>query len=151
VCKHGNQWRSHCSFLGTGHIPVFLSELWAIGLLLDVVIVKREKSQEHGVMIVAVISNSQAAIRRMAHLEPGPGLRLPRRINRIAQNLLPHGIATEIHWVLGHSSIPRNDKAYPQADLARDPSDSTVIEWPYTADSNRARRISERTSAANAK
>jgi ribonuclease HI len=61
---------------------VFDAELWAIGLAHDVAIKKREELQEHGVKTVAVFSDSQAVIRRMAHQEPGPGQRLTRRINR---------------------------------------------------------------------
>ena len=109
VCKHGNEWRYRCSFLGTGRMEVFDAELWAIGLLLDVVIEKKETLQEHGVKTVAVFSDSQAAIRCMAHLEPGPGQRLARWINSMARSLLAHGIATEIHGVPGHSGIPANE------------------------------------------
>jgi len=151
VCKHGNQWRSCRSFLRTGRMEVFDAELWAIGLTLHVAIEMRETLQKHGVKIVAVFSDSQAAIRRTAHLEPGPGQRLVRRINRRTRNLLTHGIATEIHWVPGHSSIPGNEEADCQVNLARDASGSTVIEWLYTSASNRARRISEGRSAAKAK
>jgi ribonuclease HI len=151
VCKHGNQWRSRRSFLGTGRMEVFDAEMWAIGLALDVAIEKRETLQKHGVKTVAVFSDSQAVIRRAAHLEPGPGQRLARQINRRARNLLAHGIATEIHWVLGHSGIPRNEEADRQANLARNASGSTVIQWPYTSASNRARRISEGSTAAKAK
>jgi len=63
VCKHGNPWRTRCSFLVTGHMEVFGAELWAIGLVLDVPIEKRETLQIHGVTTVAVLSDSQAAIR----------------------------------------------------------------------------------------
>ena len=77
--------------------------------------------------------------------------RLARRINRRAQALLAHGIATEIHCVPGHSGIPGNEGADRQANLARDASGDTVIERPYTSASNRARRISEGRSAAKAK
>ena len=99
---------------------------------------KSEKLQEHIVKMVAVFSDSQAAIRRMVHLEPGPGQRLARQFNRRAWNLLSHGIATEIHWVPGHSSIPGNEEEDRQANLVRDASGSTVIERPYTSASNRA-------------
>jgi len=73
VCKHRNEWRSRRSFLGTGRMEVFDAELWAIGLALDVAIEKREAWQMHGVRTVAVFGDSQAAIPRAAHLEPGPG------------------------------------------------------------------------------
>jgi len=150
VCKHGNEWRSRRSFLRTGRMEVFDAELWATGLALDVAIEKRETLQKHGVKTVAVFSDSQAAIRRAAHLEPRPGQRLARRINRRARSLFGHCIATEIHWVLGHTGIPGNEVADRQANLARDGSGSTVIERPYTSASNRARRISEGRSAAKA-
>jgi len=151
VCKYGNQWRSRRSFLGTGRIEVFDAEMWAIGLALDLAIEKIDTLQKHGVRTVAVFSDSQAAIRRAAHVEPGPGQRLARGINRRARNLLAHGITTEIHWVPGHSGIPGNEEADRQANLARDASGSTVIERPYTSASNWARRISEGRSAAKAK
>jgi len=77
-----------------------------------------------------------------------PGQRLARRINRRAQTLLAHGIKTEIHWVPGHSGIPGNEEADHQANVARDASGDTAIEWLYTSASNMARRIPEGRSAA---
>jgi len=69
---------------------------------------------------------------------------LPGLINRGAQTLLAHVIATEIHWVPGHSCIPRNEEADHQVNLVRDSGGNTVIERQYTAAKNRARRICER-------
>jgi len=63
-------------------MEVFDAELWAVGLTLDVAIKKRGKLQEHGVKMVTVFSDSQAAIQRAAHLELGPRQRLARRIDR---------------------------------------------------------------------
>ena len=139
------------SCLGIGRIEGFDAELWAIGLALDETVKKRETLQRHGVKSVAVFSDSQAAIRLMAHLEPGPGQRVARRINCRAQALLAHGIAMEIHWVLGHSGILGNEEADRQVNLAREANGSTTIERPYTSASNRARRISGGRSAAKAR
>ena len=107
-------------------MEVLDAELWAIRLALDAAMEKRDTLQQHGVKLVAVISNSQAAIRRTAHLEPGLGQRLARRINSRARNLLAHGIATEIHWVPGHSGITGNEEVDRQANLARDRCGSTM-------------------------
>jgi len=63
VCKHGNQWSSHHSILGSGRMEVFYTKLWEIGRALDAAIKKREKLQEHRLKTVAVISNSQPVIR----------------------------------------------------------------------------------------
>jgi len=111
-------------------MELFDAEMWAIGLALDVAIKKREALQQHGVKRVAVFKDSQAAIRRVAHLEPGTGQQLARRMNRKVRNLLAHGITTEIHWVPGHSCIPCNEQADCQANLARDTSGSTLTERP---------------------
>jgi len=151
VCKHGNQLGSHYGILGGRHMEVFDGELWTIGHVLDVAIEKRESLQIHGVKTVAAFSDSQAAIQRTAHLEPGPGQRMARQINRREQNILAHGITTEIHWVPGLSGVPGNAEADHQANLAEDASGSTVIKWPYTSASNRAKPISKVRSAAKAK
>ena len=74
-----------------------------------------------------------------------------RWINQTAQALLAHGIATEIHWVLGHSGIPGNESANRQTKLARDASGVTAIERPYSSALNTARRILEEMSAAKTK
>jgi hypothetical protein len=92
-------------------------ELWAIRLPLDLAMEKRDILQQHGVKLVAVFSDSQAAIPRTADLEPGLGQRLARRINSSARNLLGNGIATEIHLVAGHSCIPGNKEVDRQANL----------------------------------
>jgi len=137
VCKYGNQWRSCRSYLGMGRMEVSYAKLWVIGLALDMAIEKRETLQRRGVKTVGVFSDSQATIPRTAHLEPGPGQRLARQINRGVQALLAHGIATEVHRAPGDSSIPGNEEADHQANFAQDGSGSTVIERPYTSASNR--------------
>ena len=101
---------------------------------------KRDTPQKKGEKIVAVVSDSEPTIRRMAHLEPGPGQRLARRIDRKAWSLLAHGIATDILCVLRHPCIPGHEEADHQANLSREPSASSVIEQPYPSASNSARQ-----------
>jgi hypothetical protein len=100
---------------------------------------------------VVVFSDSQDAIKPTAHLEPGPGRRLARWINKWALNLLAHSIATEIHWVPRQSGIPRNEEKDRRVNSALDSSGSTVIERLCTSAWNWARRISEVRSAAKVK
>jgi len=111
----------------------------------------RERLQEHGVKMVAVFGNSHAAMRQTEPPEPGARRQLAMTINRRSQALFAHGITTEIHWVPGHSGIPRNKDADCQANLARDATGDTFIERPHTSALNRARRILEGRSAARAK
>jgi hypothetical protein len=129
-------------------MQVFNTELWGIGFALDVVIGQRETLQNRGVKTVAVISDPQATICRLAHLETSLGQPIVRRINTRAQSLLAHAITTEIHWVLGHSGIPENEEADRKVNLARDASGKTVIQRQNTSASNRARPILKGKSAA---
>jgi ribonuclease HI len=117
-------------------MEVFDAELWAIGLGVDVMIEKKETFHKHGLKKVAVLSDSQASIRPTAHLEPGPGQHLARRINRRAQTPLAHGIAAETHWVPGHYGITGNEDTDRQVNLARAGSGSIVRERAYSSASN---------------
>jgi ribonuclease HI len=122
VCIHGSEWSSHHSYLGARGIDIFDTERWVTGLVLDVVIKKIDPLMMHGEKTVAVASDSQVAMQHAAHLDPGPGQRLARQINRSAQSLLTHGITTQVNWVQGHSHISGKEDADSQAYLACDSS-----------------------------
>jgi hypothetical protein len=97
----------HHSYLGTGCREVVVTELWVIELVLGVTVKSGELLQMHAVKIVVVFSGTNAAIRRMGHLEPVSGHQSTWQFDQILKALLTNGIATEIHWVPGHCAICR--------------------------------------------
>ena len=100
---------------------------------------------------MGMFSDSHAAISRTVHLDPGPGQQLARATYEHARALSAHGIQVMIHRVPGHSGIPWNEQADHQAINAREDQGYTVHERIYTSAANRARRITERRTAAKAK
>ena len=106
VCLNGDRGTVFRSYLGTRRMEVFDAELWAIAVALRMSVTRAEALQAHRVTTVGIFSDSQAAIRRTAHLDPGPGQQLARAINEHARALGTHGIEVVIHWVPGHLGIP---------------------------------------------
>jgi len=117
VCKHRDSCRAFQSDLGTGRMELNDAEQWAIGLALRESVKKRDILQTHGVTKVAVLSDSQEAIPRTEHQEPGPGQHLARWISQCTRNVREAGKQTEIHWVPGHTGIPGNEEADRQVNV----------------------------------
>jgi ribonuclease HI len=102
VCLNGDGWTVFHSYLGMGRMEVFDAEIWAIGVALQKSVSRAEALRAHGATTVAVFSDSQAAIRQTAHLDPGPVQQLARAINEHARALRAHSIEVVIYLVLGH-------------------------------------------------
>jgi len=81
VCKHSNEWRPWCNYLGTQSTEVFDTELLVIGLTLDVMIKTRRTQQRVGVKMVGVFSDSEAAVQWRTYLEPHPVGQVARQTN----------------------------------------------------------------------
>lgn len=81
VCKHIQEWKSHSSYLGAGHMEVIDAELWVIGLMLCVRMERSKTLPSPGVETVAVFSDSQAIIQPMALVELGSGQRVTQWID----------------------------------------------------------------------
>jgi ribonuclease HI len=147
---NGDDWTFFHSFLGKGRMEVFEAELWAISIALPKSVTRAESLWALRVTTLVILSHTQAAIRRTAHLDSGPGQQLARAINEHARALRGHGIDVEIHWVPGHSGIPRNIQTDCQANKSQEGRGYTVLEGLYPLAANRARQISKGRLAAKA-
>jgi len=143
----GESWKALRSYLRKGRMEVFDAELWAIWIALKKTVKRGEILHAQGVQKTVIFGDSQAAVRRAAHLEIGPGQQVTRWINNEARALCGDGIETEIRWIPGHSGIPGNEEAVRQANVAREGRGSTVQEQAFISATNRARRITEQSSS----
>jgi ribonuclease HI len=67
---------------------------------------------------IHIFSDDQAAITRSASLDHGPGQEIAALIRDMALALRPHMVQVIVHWVPGHTGIPRNENANALAKLA---------------------------------
>jgi len=132
-------------------MEVYDAEQWAIRLALRESVKTRNALQTNGVMKVPVVRDSQAAIRRTEHPEPGPGQHPASQVNQCTWNLREGGIEKEIHSVRRHTGIPGSAEADHQANILNvDRRARTVLEQVNASVANRTRRIAEANTAAKA-
>jgi len=81
---------------------------------------------------VTIFSDAQAAIRRMASDEPGPGqqyaLQARKHIATLRQSR--PGIVVEVLWCPAHKGVAGNEKADEWAKIAAEKPDTRGVEWP---------------------
>jgi len=80
---------------------------------------------------VTIFTDAQAAIRRMASDEPGPGQQyaLQARKHIAALRRAKPGIIIEIRWCPAHRGIAGNEKADEWAKIAAEEPDTRGVEW----------------------
>jgi ribonuclease HI len=85
---------------------------------------------------VTIFSDAQAAIRRMASEDPGPGqmYAIAARKHIAALRKARPNISIEIRWCPSHKGVPGDEKADEWAKLAAEEPDTHGSEWLYYTD-----------------
>ena len=119
VCTHSDGWMYLSCHPATRQMEVYHAKQWAIRLTLRESFKKRGILHPNGITKVAVISNLNVAIQWLEHLQLGLWQPLARMINCNERVLWKVGMESEIHWVQGHSCIPRKEVTNHTADQAQ--------------------------------
>ncbi|ODM18571.1 hypothetical protein SI65_06443 [Aspergillus cristatus] len=110
----GGTWKTREFPLGKGH-EVFDAEL--LGAVQAVQVAEKVGDQRP----VTILLDSQAAIARLRHTQPGPGQALAIQIHAIAKRLRVQGRQLIIRWVPGHAGVEGNERADQAAKQAAKP------------------------------
>ena len=92
---------------------------------------------------ITIFTDAQAAIRRMASDEPGPGQKYALQARKYIAKLrraVP-GITIEIRWCPAHDGVQGNEKADEWAKLAAEEPDTNGVEWLSFSDREGARAM----------
>jgi len=102
---------------------------------------------------VTIFTDAQAAIRRMASDEPGPGQQyvIQARMHIAALRRARPGITIEIQWCPAHKGIAGNEKADEWAKIAAEEPDTRGVEWLSYSDRTEVRAMPLTRSLANLK
>lgn len=97
-------WKTRGFPLGKGY-EVFDAELFGVVQALQVA------RKAGGQRLVTILLDSQAAIARLQHTQPGPGQALTTKAHTIAERLQTQDHQPTIQWVPGHAGVEGNEKA----------------------------------------
>ncbi|KAI5853747.1 hypothetical protein BZA05DRAFT_394570 [Tricharina praecox] len=99
---------------------------------------------------IVVYTDSQAAVKRMSHDNPGPGQKWARQAVESRRKLGRETIV-EVRWCPSHKGIPGNEKADEWAKHATERPGSRDIEWPRKTTYGGSRKGPEPRSLASLK
>lgn len=91
-----------CTDLGTRRMEVCNPQHWAMGIALQISVVRPEALRAQEASTLEVFSDSQATFCQRAQLDPVPGHHLARAVNWNSGAHCTHSNDVTIHWVLGH-------------------------------------------------
>jgi len=102
---------------------------------------------------VTIFTDAQAAIRRMASDEPGPGQKYALEARKHIAELrrARPGIIIEIRWCPAHKGVEGNEKADEWAKIAAEEPDTRGVEWLSYSDRTEVRPMPLPRSLANLK
>ena len=102
---------------------------------------------------VTIFTDAQAAIRRMASGEPGPGQQYALQAQKyivVLRRARP-GVIIEIRWCPAHKTIAGNEKADEWANIAAEEQDTHGVDWLNYSDRTEVRATPFPRSLANLK
>jgi len=124
--KNGQTWEGIKTHMGFNQ-EAYDAECDALSRALETA-GKRAPVPKH----VTIFTDAQAAIKRMASDEPGPGQKYALEARKHIPTLrrAEPGITIEIRWCPAHEGVEGNEQADRWAKLAADEPDTPGVEWP---------------------
>jgi len=126
VWKKGQTWAGVKVHMGNNQ-EAYDAECAALARALELASQRNEIPER-----VTIFSDAQAAIRRMASDEPGPGqqhaLQARKHIATLRQSR--PGIVIEVRWCPAHKGVAGNEKADEWAKIAAEKPGTRGVEWP---------------------
>jgi len=147
VWKNGQSWKGIKTHMGYNQ-EAYNSEFADLARALEAAW-RRPITPER----VTIFTDAQAAIRRMASDEPGPGQQyaLQARKHIAALRRAKPCISIEIRWCPTHKGIAGNEKADEWANIAAEEPDTRWVEWLNFSDRTEALPMPLPRSLANLK